>query len=109
MDITELIEAVEKSNMEQEAQAEIIDILKDTDEYKQAENFKMFDFAGCFDSDTADLAMEIHALSWKVWELSQKLAKMPANEEFDRIHRERMEFIEHLERKVAELKSIVED
>ena len=34
MNIKELIEAVEKSNMEPEAQAEIIDILKDTDEFK---------------------------------------------------------------------------
>jgi len=34
MRITDLIEAVEKSNMEEEAKAEIIDILKDTDEFK---------------------------------------------------------------------------
>jgi len=34
MKIIELIEVVERSNMEEEAKAEIIDILKDTDEFK---------------------------------------------------------------------------
>jgi len=70
----------------------------------------MYNFAGCLDCDSCEIALEIIVVTSEILTLSQKLAYTAtkiSDEEFDKLQKERLEFLDLLKEKVGELEAVI--
>jgi len=70
----------------------------------------MYNFAGCLDCDSCEIALEIIVVTSEILSLSQKLAYTAtkiSDEEFDKLQKERLEFLDLLKEKVGELEAVI--
>jgi len=71
---------------------------------------EMYNFAGCLDCDSCEIALEIIVVTSEILTLSQKLAYTAtkiSDEEFDKLQKERLEFLDLLKEKVGELEAVI--
>jgi len=70
----------------------------------------MYNFAGCLDCDSCEIALEIIVVTSEILSLSQKLAYTStkiSDEDFDKLQKERLEFLDLLKEKVGELEAVI--
>lgn len=73
-------------------------------------NKEMYNFAGCLDCDSCEIALEIIVVTSEILSLSQKLAYTStkiSDEDFDKLQKERLEFLDLLKEKVGELEAVI--